>query len=45
MVSININSWLISQVILFIFHYGFKGLPFWILWFPTLIVIRGNKNG
>ena len=33
------GGWLLAQVALFIVYYGFgKTLPWWVLWFPTLII-------
>jgi len=38
-VSFGLGSWIFVQVVLFVIHYGFdKTLPWWVLWFPTLIV-------
>ena len=36
----SLGGWLFTQVVLFVIHYGFdKTLPWWVLWFPTLIVV------
>ena len=37
--SLGLGSWIFVQVALLVIHYGFdKTLPWWVLWFPTLIV-------
>ena len=37
--NLSLGSWLIPQITLLVIHYGFdKILPWWVLWFPTLII-------
>jgi len=38
-VTISLGGYLFFQVILLVIHYGFKKtLPWWVLWFPSLII-------
>ena len=46
-INLGLGSWLLIQAALLVIHYGFdKTLPWWVLWFPTLIagIIGAEAN-